>query len=162
MRSGPKPLSAARARVRAAARRLARGPVFFREIPYIRGRNFRKTAAAKRDSATERKPADGTKAREPSDLEEFKKEPLKRAQAILRLRSKEKIGPVLSNADFAAGLAKLASEAAAEPKAAVALSKFVLRPEFSTAAVAAVATTGGWTEPSKFDAEDRRVAAERP
>ncbi len=131
------------------------------EIISIRGRNLRKTAAAKsRDSATERKPADGTKAREPSDLEEFKKEPLKRAQAILRLRSKEKIGTVLSNADFAAGLAKLASEAAAAPKAAVALSKFVLRPEFSTAAAAAVATAGGWTEPSKFGAEDRRLGAD--
>ncbi len=103
------------------------------KIISIRGRNLRKTAAAKsRDPATERKPADGTKAREPSDLEEFKKEPLKRAQAILRLRSKEKIGPVL----------------------------FALRPEFSTAAAAAVATAGGWTEPSKFGAEDRRLAAD--
>jgi hypothetical protein len=125
------------------------------------GVDLQKTVAAKsRAPATERKPADGTKARELPDLEEFKKEPLKRAQAILRLRSKEKIGPVLSNADFAAGLAKLASDAAAAPKSAVALSKFVLRPEFSTAAAAAVATAGGWMEPSKFGAEDRRLVAD--
>jgi hypothetical protein len=76
------------------------------------------------------------------------------------LRSKEKIDPVLSNADFATGLRKLASDAAAAPKAAVALSKFALRPEYSIAAAAAVETAGSWTEPSNFDSDDRRLAAD--
>jgi hypothetical protein len=128
------------------------------------GRNLRKTAAVKSgDPATEKNRADGTKPREqdePSGLEGFKNDPVKGAQAILRLRSKEKIDLVLSNADFAAGLRKLASDAAAAPKAAVALSKFALRPEFSSAAAAAVESAGAWTEPAKFGADDRRLAAD--
>ncbi len=125
---------------------------------------MRKTAAVKSgDPATEKNRADGTKPREqhePSGLEGFKNDPVKGAQAILRLRSKEKIDQVLSNADFAAGLTKLASDAAAAPKAAVALSKFALRPEFSSAAAAAVETAGSWTEPSNFGSDDRRLAAD--
>jgi hypothetical protein len=99
--------------------------------------------------------------RDSRSLEGFKNDPVKGAQAILRYRSKEKIDPVLSNADFAAGFKKLASDAAAEPKAAVALSKFVLRPEFSSAAVAALKAADPWPAPSQFKkAEERKLAAD--
>ncbi len=51
--------------------------------------------------------------------------------------------------------------AAAEPKAAVALSKFALHPEFSDAAATAMKTAGAWPDPAKFDsADDRKVAAD--
>jgi hypothetical protein len=108
--------------------------------------------------STEKERADGGQ-REPS-LDGFKNDPVKGAPAILRLRSKGKIDSVLSNVDFVAGLKKLASDATAAPKAAVALSKFVMRPEFFNTAAVAVQTAGSWTEPSNFDAEDRRLAAD--
>jgi hypothetical protein len=124
---------------------------------------LRKTAAVKSEDHTKKKQAGGANTREqhePPGLEGFRNDPAKVALAILRLRSKEKIDPVLSNVDFAAGLKKLASDATASPKAAVALSKFVMRPEFCNAAAAAVQAAGSWTEPSNFDSEDRRLTAD--
>jgi hypothetical protein len=67
----------------------------------------------------------------------------------------------LASPHFAAGIKKLALDAPAEPKAAVALSKFAMRPEFSSAVAESVKTAGRWPEPSKFkSADDRQRAAD--
>ena len=116
------------------------------------------------DPAGEKKREDGAKASrhpEPLNLEQFKDTPVKGAAPILRLRSRDKIAPVLASPDFAAGVKKLALDAAAEPKAAVALSKLAVRPEFSSAVAEPVKTAGRWPEPSKFkNADDRQCAAD--
>jgi hypothetical protein len=113
--------------------------------------------------AGEKKPADGTKALkqpEPLNLEKFKDDPAKGAAPVLRLRSRVKVKPVLASPDFDAGIRKLALAATAEPKAAVALSKFVLHPEFLNAAAAALKAASAWPEPSEFkSADDRKLAA---
>lgn len=116
------------------------------------------------DPAKEKKRADGARARaqtEPPNLEEFRDDPVKGGGLILKWRSRDKIEAVLANADFATGLKKLASDATAAPKAAVVLSQFAMRPEFLSAAVAALGTSGPWPEPSDFkEAADRRRAAD--
>jgi hypothetical protein len=127
--------------------------------------NLPKAATAKLgERAGEKNRADGAKAPkrpEPLNLEKFKDDPVKGTAPILRLRSREKVKPVLASPDFDAGIRKLASAAAAEPKAAVALSKFALHPEFSGAAAAAMKTAGAWPEPGKFkSADDRKLAAD--
>jgi hypothetical protein len=91
-------------------------------------------------------------------LGEFKNDPTKGAAAILRLRSREKVKPVLASPDFETGIGKLASDAAVELKAAVALSKFALHPEFSKAIASALKSAGAWPEPSKFKSADDRNA----
>jgi len=127
--------------------------------------NLPKAVTAKSgDPAGEKKREDGAKASrhpEPLNLEQFKDTPVKGAAPILRLRSRDKIAPVLASPDFAAGVKKLALDAAAEPKAAVALSKLAVRPEFSSAVAEPVKTAGRWPEPSKFkNADDRQCAAD--
>jgi hypothetical protein len=129
------------------------------------GVNLPKAVTAKSgDPAGEKKREDGAKASrhpEPLNLEQFKDTPVKGAAPILRLRSRDKIAPVLASPDFAAGIKKLALDAAAEAKAAVALSKFAVRSEFSSAATELVKTAGRWPEPSKFkSADDRQRAAD--
>jgi len=128
------------------------------------GVNLPKAVTAKSgDPAGEKKREDGAKASrhpEPLNLEQFKDTPVKGAAPILRLRSRDKIAPVLASPDFAAGVKKLALDAAAEPKAAVALSKLAVRPEFSSAVAEPVKTAGRWPEPSKFkNADDRHWCA---
>jgi hypothetical protein len=116
------------------------------------------------DLVRKKKGTDGTNASrhpEPLNLEQFKDAPVKGAAPILRLRSRDKIAPVLASPDFAAGIKKLALDAAAEPKAAVALSKFAVRPEFSSAIAESAKTADRWPEPSKFkSADDRQRAAD--
>jgi hypothetical protein len=115
------------------------------------------------DPQEKKKRAERTSARaqpDPPNLENFKDDPVKGARSILLLRSNARIDAVLANADFTTGLERLASDAAAEPKAAVALSRFALRPEFSGSAAAAVETASSWPQPSRFEAEHRRLLAD--
>jgi hypothetical protein len=85
---------------------------------------------------------------------------VKGAGSILRSRSREKIDALRADADFTTGLEKLACDAATATKAAVTLSKFALRWEFSGAAAEVMKTAGAWPEPQKFTAVDRRQVAD--
>jgi hypothetical protein len=116
------------------------------------------------DPAGEKKKAVGAKAarhQKPLNLEQFRESPVKAATPLLLLRSRDKIAPVLTSPDFAAGIEKLALLAAAEPRAAIVLSKFAVRPEFSSAVVEPMKASGRWPAPSKFeDSADRQRAAD--
>jgi hypothetical protein len=119
------------------------------------------TSPGKRSEKKER--ADGGLAHEPRSspsLEKFKVDPVEGARSLLQLRRREAIEEALANAEFVTALKMLASKAAELPKAAVALSRFALRPEFSSAAAVAIETAGSWPEPSNFEAEHRRLAAD--
>jgi hypothetical protein len=126
--------------------------------------NLRKTATASSGKPPrEKKHTDGTLAREqrnPPSLEKFKVNPVEGARSLLQLRSREAIEQVLADAEFLTALKMLASRAAELPRAAVVLSRFALRPEFSSAAAVAIEAAGAWPEPSNFDAEHRRLAAD--
>lgn len=100
-------------------------------------------------------------ATQPGYLETFKDDPVKGASRILQLRSREKAKAIVADPDFGAGIRKLASAAAAEPRAAVVLAKLALHPEFAGAIAAAVPVADEWPEASKFkSAEDRKLAAD--
>jgi hypothetical protein len=119
------------------------------------------TSPGKRSEKKER--ADGVLAREqrnPPSLEKFKVDPIEGARSLLLLRRQEAIEGVLANGEFVTALNGLACRAAELPKAAVVLSRFTLRSEFSSAAAAAIGAAGAWPEPSNFEAEHRRLAAD--
>jgi hypothetical protein len=115
---------------------------------------LRKTA-----KASSGKPSEGTQRNSPS-LEKFRVNPVEGARSLLQLRRKEAIEQLLADAEFVTGLKMLASRAAELPRAAVLLSRFALRPEFSGAATRAIETAASWPEPSNFEAEHRRLAAD--
>jgi hypothetical protein len=101
-------------------------------------------------------------ARDRGDLlKRFKTDPIKGAEALLRLRQKDSIKEVLADDEFKSGLKTLSEKATDTPAAALYLSRFALRPLFFDVTVAAATAVGlrSWPEPSKFDAEDRRVVA---
>jgi hypothetical protein len=107
--------------------------------------------------------ADGTLARDlrhPPSLKKFKVDPVEGARSLLQLRRREAIEEILIDAEFVTALKGLASKAAELPRAAVVLSRFALRPDFSSAAAAAIESSGSWPEPSNFEAEHRRLAAD--
>jgi hypothetical protein len=115
--------------------------------------------------ASEKPPADGELSRElpvqPPALKKFKADPVEGARSLLLLRQREAIEGVLADAEFVTALGGLAAKATKSPKAAVVLSRFALRVEFSSAAVAAIGSAAGaWPEPSSFEARDRRRAAD--
>jgi hypothetical protein len=111
----------------------------------------------------EKKHRDGTlthEQRNPPSLQKFVVNPVEGARSLLQLRRREAIEQILADAEFVPALKMLASKAAELPRAAVVLSRFALRPEFSGAATQAIETVGSWPEPSNFEAEHRRLAAD--
>jgi hypothetical protein len=124
---------------------------------------LQKAATAKSGDPTRKKKgmeAAGDGPSERPNLNDFKDNPVKGAGSLLRLKRRDKVDAVLADADFTTGLTKLAADAMTASKAAVALSQFALRAEFSGAAATAMAAAGTWPEPQKFTAEHRRKAAD--
>jgi hypothetical protein len=93
-------------------------------------------------------------------LKKFKVDPVEGAPPLLQLRRQATINEILADAEFMSSLKRLASEATKSSKAALLLSRFALRSEFSSAAAVAIGAGGSWTEPSNFAAEHRRQAAD--
>lgn len=125
---------------------------------------MRKTATAKatsRKRTSENQRADGTAARgDPPGLQKFKVDPVEGARSLLQIRRRTTIDEVLADAEFMTALRGLALKATESSRAAVVLSRFALRPEFSTEATVAIEAAGSWPEPSNFAAEHRRLAAD--
>jgi hypothetical protein len=113
--------------------------------------------------ATQKQHAASRGVRDLSDLiKRFKVDPIKGAEPLLRLRQQESIKRILADDEFQSGLKSLSEKASDSRTAALYVSRFALRPHFFDAAVAATTAVELrlWPEPSKFDAENRRVAAE--